>query len=133
VKEGKAGVTPGEDEELHALVIADSDVKIKRAITAINKIIAEAASVPEGQNELKRLQLRELALLNGTLRDDDGMTCLNCGETSHRTFDCPLGKNVTLSIVCKICGNAGHIAAGIPYQSVFFTFKIVWKKIILKL
>lgn len=38
----------------------------------------KAASIPEGQNELKRNQLRELAALNGTLRDDENQACQNC-------------------------------------------------------
>ena len=40
--------------------------------------IYQAASIPEGQNELKRNQLRELAALNGTLRDDENQACQNC-------------------------------------------------------
>lgn len=39
---------------------------------------SQAASIPEGQNELKRNQLRELAALNGTLRDDENQACQNC-------------------------------------------------------
>lgn len=41
----------------------------------------KAASIPEGQNELKRNQLRELAALNGTLRDDENQACQNCMST----------------------------------------------------
>jgi hypothetical protein len=40
----------------------------------------QAASTPEGQNDHKRNQLRELASLNGTLRDDENQLCQNCGE-----------------------------------------------------
>lgn len=39
---------------------------------------SQAASIPEGQNALKRNQLRELAALNGTLRDDENQACQNC-------------------------------------------------------
>lgn len=38
----------------------------------------QAASIPEGQNTLKRNQLRQLAALNGTLRDDENQACQNC-------------------------------------------------------
>lgn len=48
--------------------------------------IYQAASIPEGQNELKRNQLRELAALNGTLRDDENQACQNCKRTP---FKCP--------------------------------------------
>ncbi len=43
-----------------------------------NILGSQAASIPEGQNELKRNQLRELAALNGTLRDDENQACQNC-------------------------------------------------------
>lgn len=41
----------------------------------------------EARNEHKRLQLRELAALNGTLKDDQH--CYICGQTGHRQFECP--------------------------------------------
>ena len=50
------------------------------AIAAIEKIIETAASTPEAQNELKKNQLRMLATLNGTLRDDEGQACQNCTD-----------------------------------------------------
>jgi splicing factor 1 len=43
----------------------------------------QAASIPEGQNELKRNQLRELAALNGTLRDDENQACQNCKSCQY--------------------------------------------------
>ena len=74
----------------------------------------QAASIPEGQNELKRNQLRELAALNGTLRDDENQACQNCGEIGHRKYDCPNARNFTASIICRVCGNAGHMARDCP-------------------
>lgn len=74
----------------------------------------QAASIPEGQNELKRNQLRELAALNGTLRDDENQACQNCGEIGHRKYDCPQARNFTANIICRVCGNAGHMARDCP-------------------
>ncbi|KAJ3186219.1 hypothetical protein HDU85_007659 [Gaertneriomyces sp. JEL0708] len=114
VKEGKAradgGLAPGEEEDLHCLVTADSEEKVRIAMKAIEKVIETAASVPEGQNELKRMQLRYLAELNGTLRDDENQTCPNCGQIGHRRFDCPEQKNFTVNLVCRICNGVGHTA-----------------------
>lgn len=42
--------------------------------------------VPENQNDLRRMQLRELAQLNGTLRENDGMRCNNCGASDHKSW-----------------------------------------------
>jgi splicing factor 1 len=56
------------------------------------------------------MQLRELALLNGTLRETDGMRCSNCGSSEHKSWLCPDKPNVTNNIVCSACGGAGHIS-----------------------
>ena len=37
----------------------------------IHEIIKEGIEIPEEKNDLRKQQLRELALLNGTLRDND--------------------------------------------------------------
>lgn len=66
--------------------------------------------MPEHQNDLRKQQLRELALLNGTLRDDLGPRCSNCGSTAHRTWNCPDKPNVTHTIICNRCNGVGHIA-----------------------
>ena len=114
VKEGKsrtdAAAGAGQEEDLHCLVTADTEEKVRKAVKLIEKVIETSASVPEGQNELKRNQLRELAALNGTLRDDENQTCLNCGASGHRRYECPERQNVTSSLTCHICGGMGHIA-----------------------
>lgn len=56
------------------------------------------------------MQLRELAQLNGTLRENDGPRCTNCGASDHKSWLCPDKPNVTNNIVCSSCGGAGHIA-----------------------
>ncbi|RUP38410.1 hypothetical protein BC936DRAFT_138398 [Jimgerdemannia flammicorona] len=114
VKEGKsrtdAAANSGQEEDLHCLVTADSEDKVKKAVAMIEKIIETSASVPEGQNELKRQQLRELAALNGTLRDDENQTCTNCGAVGHRKYECSEQQNFTINLTCRICNGAGHTA-----------------------
>lgn len=75
-----------------------------------NFYFLQAASTPEGQNDHKRNQLRELAALNGTLRDDENQVCQNCGNVGHRKYDCTEQRNFTANIICRICGSAGHMA-----------------------
>ncbi|KDR15002.1 splicing factor 1-like [Zootermopsis nevadensis] len=115
VKEGKVGrkdgqPLPGEDEPLHAYVTANNPEAVKKAVDRIKEIIRQGVEVPEGQNDLRRMQLRELALLNGTLRENEGPRCSNCGASDHKSWMCPDKPNVTNNIVCSSCGGAGHIA-----------------------
>ncbi|SPN98760.1 related to Branchpoint-bridging protein [Cephalotrichum gorgonifer] len=118
VKEGKgksdAAHSSNQEEDLHCLIMAESEEKINKAKKLIHNVIETAASIPEGQNELKRNQLRELAALNGTLRDDENQACQNCGRIGHRKYDCPDKPNFTASIICRVCGNAGHMARDCP-------------------
>ncbi|GAU90861.1 hypothetical protein RvY_03221 [Ramazzottius varieornatus] len=115
VKEGKIGKPnrdplPGEDEPLHAYITGQSIEYVRGAVIKIRQILAEGIEVPEHQNDLRKQQLRELALLNGTLRDDLGPRCSNCGSTAHRTWNCPDKPNVTHTIICNRCNGVGHIA-----------------------
>jgi splicing factor 1 len=110
-KEGKNKPQPGDDEELHCYIQAETEEGLKKAVDMINDIISLATSTPEGENELKRQQLRELAMLNGTLRDEDAAVCAHCGEAGHRGFECPSRAPVVSTYLCKICGNMGHTAA----------------------
>ncbi|OHE91792.1 zinc knuckle [Colletotrichum orchidophilum] len=118
VKEGKgrsdAAHASNQEEDLHCLIMADTEEKVNKAKKLIHNVIETAASIPEGQNELKRNQLRELAALNGTLRDDENQACQNCGQIGHRKYDCPERQNYTASIICRVCGNAGHMARDCP-------------------
>ncbi len=135
VKEGKgksdAAHASNQDEDLHCLIMADTEEKVNKAKKLIHQVIEtvctvrcpsalkhtnilQAASTPETQNELKRNQLRELAALNGTLRDDENQACQNCGEIGHRKYDCPQARNYTANIICRVCGNAGHMARDCP-------------------
>lgn len=110
-KEGRSDLKnqPGDDEELHCLVMADTEEKLEKAVQMVNEIINLSASVPEEQNDLKKQQLRDLAILNGTLRDDEGQNCSNCGAPGHSRFECPEQANVTTAMRCRLCGGLGHV------------------------
>ncbi|CAH0052229.1 unnamed protein product [Clonostachys solani] len=80
VKQGRANVRRGgpvrsEDDSgqpLHALISADSRYKVQEARRLVQQVVDDAISSPEEQNDRKKKQLRDLAIMNGTFRDDEG-------------------------------------------------------------
>ena len=70
-------------------------------------MIQQGVEDPEGSNELRKMQLRELALLNGTLRKDRMAKCTNCGATDHKAWQCQDMANVTNNVMCGACGGMG--------------------------
>ncbi|XP_026882249.2 splicing factor 1 isoform X2 [Electrophorus electricus] len=114
VKEGKVGrkdgqMLPGEDEPLHALVTANTMENVKKAVEQIRNILKQGIETPEDQNDLRKMQLRELARLNGTLREDDNRIL--------RPWQNSEPRSITNTTVCTKCGGAGHIASDCKFTS----------------
>lgn len=103
---------PSENEDLHVLVEAETQDALEKAAGMVEKLLMP---VDEGLNEHKRAQLRELAALNGTIRDDE--FCRLCGEPGHRQYACPtrlIGFKSDVS--CRICGDGGHPTIDCPMK-----------------
>ncbi|XP_068569788.1 splicing factor 1 isoform X3 [Cebidichthys violaceus] len=116
VKEGKVGrkdgqMLPGEDEPLHALVTANTMENVKKAVEQIRNILKQGIETPEDQNDLRKMQLRELARLNGTLREDDNRIL--------RPWQNSEPRSITNTTLCTKCGGAGHISSDCKYTSSF--------------
>jgi splicing factor 1 len=113
VKEGRgARPDPENDLPLHAIITAPSHESLKLCVARVQNVIKLGTEVPDDHHELKRLQLRELAALNGTLRDDEQlMRCKNCGSTAHRAWQCTEQKVFTNTATCSLCGGTGHLAS----------------------
>lgn len=43
-----------------------------------------------------------------------GVNLLSGGQIGHRKYDCPEQRNFTANIICRVCGNAGHMARDCP-------------------
>lgn len=106
VKDGRrtGPVAPDDDDKLHVVISAegfDAHDRIERCKTKIKDIITPRA---DDENEHKQDQLRYLAEINGTLRDQDihrvhgpsaasaansgGIHSGHCGVASHPSSDC---------------------------------------------
>jgi splicing factor 1 len=116
VKEGARGRRDGvqdtsDYDPLHVVVSGDDP----RAVTAAATMIREMLVVIDDEKNVhKQQQLRELALLNGTLKDDpDGsnaaLYCPICAEKGHRAFECPKRfQQQGPAVKCAICGDTSH-------------------------
>ncbi|KAK9776862.1 putative Branchpoint-bridging protein [Seiridium cardinale] len=62
---------------LHFPITADAQVEVDAAKELIQAVIETAISTPEHAKERKREQLRNLAIVNGTFRDDEGWNNYN--------------------------------------------------------
>lgn len=119
VKEGRLqqkrdlNFDPAENEDLHVLVEADTQESLDAAVGMVEKLLHP---VDEVLNEHKRQQLRELAALNGTIKDEE--YCRLCGEQGHRQFACPSRFSTFKSdVLCKICGDGGHPTIDCPVKN----------------
>lgn len=114
VKEGargrlsKTAPQEGEDEPLHVVVTGDDPAQIEIAAEMVRSMLVV---IDDEVNVHKQNQLRELALLNGTLKDNEEW-CITCGEKGHRDFECPkrfsLGNKAANLVKCAICGETSH-------------------------
>jgi splicing factor 1 len=110
VKEGKrASANNNLEEDIHCIIIAKTEYQVATAVSLIENIIETAASVPESENEHKKKQLRDIAVANGTFRDDERQPCLKCGELGHRKYNCPRIDNFRANVTCYRCNQPGHV------------------------
>ncbi|GKY93799.1 hypothetical protein MPSEU_000347100 [Mayamaea pseudoterrestris] len=113
VKEGARGrrdgkLMEGDNEPLHVVITGDDQHAVDAAGDMIEQMLVV---IDDEKNVHKQQQLRELALLNGTLKDDE--FCTICAEKGHREFECPRkfgmkNKEFRQLIKCAICGDTSH-------------------------
>ena len=94
VKEGRQGrrdgrSNPDEDDELHVLITGPTGEAVQAGKQLVEELLRP---VDDNMNVHKQKQLRELALINGTLRDEN--FCNICGEPGHRQYECPSKQKV---------------------------------------
>lgn len=73
----------GDDEDLHVLITGDKDEDVDAAAAMVERLLQP---LDEEMNQHKQKQLRELALINGTLKET---YCYLCGEQGHSQLECP--------------------------------------------
>ena len=110
---GRAAKSADDDEDLHVHVTGDDAEKVALAAKMVEDLLRP---VDDDKNEHKQKQLRELALINGTLKEEE--YCPVCGEKGHRQFECPhRGKTFKAAgVKCSICGDLSHPTRDCPLK-----------------
>jgi splicing factor 1 len=110
---GRAAKNVDEDEELHVHVQGDDEEKLALACKKIDEILRP---LDDTLNEHKQKQLKQLALINGTLRENE--YCPVCGEKGHQQFDCPYRAKAfkAAGVKCSICGDLSHPTRDCPMR-----------------
>jgi len=114
VKDGGRITNPDADDELHVYISGDNQLKLDAAAKMIEDLIKP---IDDTMNEHKQKQLRELALINGTLRENE--YCPICGEKGHKQFECPFRQKSSYKAVgvkCSICGDYSHPTRDCPMK-----------------
>ena len=93
------------------IITGDDPDGVDRAVEMVSKLLKP---LDDDDNMHKQKQLRELALINGTLRTAN--YCSYCGEEGHKQYECPTrASRVALSnranVRCAICGDSSHVTA----------------------
>ncbi|KAI1365888.1 eukaryotic type KH-domain (KH-domain type I) [Xylaria arbuscula] len=88
-----------EHEPLHCLITAETHEKIEKAKIMLQDVIETIVTTPDQANQRKCQQLRDLAVVNGTFRDDESRA------VRHEYLG---GREAETFIKCGICGG-GHV------------------------
>ena len=118
VKDGvsrEPGADYQEDEDLHVLITGDTEEEVDRAAAMVQTLLKP---VDDDYNEHKRAQLRELALINGTLRNPGGDGATAAGMALAELDKTGAGYRAPAELVtCKICGDGGHPTSDCPFKN----------------
>lgn len=87
------------NEELHVLITVEdtqtrAEIKMRRAVEEVKKLLVPAA---EGEDNLKKMQLMELAILNGTYRDTNIKMPAAAAAQGQRLIAAPGGQVLSQS------------------------------------
>eukprot|EP01039_Chlorochromonas_danica_P000512 gene512-551_t len=110
---GRGSKAADEDDDLHVYISGETEENVEKAAKMIEILLRP---VDDSLNEHKQRQLRELALINGTLREDE--FCPVCGEKGHRQFECPYRAKAfkAAGVKCSICGDLSHPTRDCPLK-----------------
>jgi splicing factor 1 len=111
---GSANQPGEEDEPMHVHITGDTEEAVEAAAAQVMALFHPTSE--EALTAHKEKQLRELALINGTLREDE--YCPVCGDKGHRQFECPARAKSfqAAGVKCSVCGDGSHPTRDCPLR-----------------
>jgi hypothetical protein len=103
-----------QEEPLHVVITGEDIINVDRACDMIQDLLKPLS---DEQNPHKMAQLRELAVIQGTLREELEF-CSICGEKGHRQYECPhRTRTYEMSgVKCTFCGATSHPTRDCPIK-----------------
>ncbi|KAL7022332.1 hypothetical protein ACKWTF_012204 [Chironomus riparius] len=110
-------------DDLHVLITVEdtenrAKLKLQRAVEEVQKLLVPQA---EGEDELKKRQLMELAIINGTYRDSSTKAAAAACEEEWRRLAQSAAENRLLSPGMQQIPNQMRATQGTPLGSIFQT------------
>ncbi|XP_028806247.1 splicing factor-like protein 1 [Neltuma alba] len=96
-------ISTSSKEDLHVYIEADNKSSLDGAVSMVEKLLIPV----EGRNEHKEAQLKELAMLKGTARDEN--MCYVCGDEGHLSYACPDLQSTFKVNSCYTCFSASPL------------------------
>lgn len=111
---GRKRCPEDDTQPLHVLCTADNQEALDKVVALVEKMLIP---VDDDKNIQKALQLRELAEINGTVKDN--VLCRLCGAKGHTVKNCTERQGASwkpADVMCMICGLASHITSDCPLR-----------------
>ena len=103
------------NDDLHVLITGEDPEMVEQAVNLVTPLLTP---LDDDRNVHKQRQLRQLALINGTLREVS--YCNYCGEEGHQNFACPNRQKAEAgrtTVKCSICGEVSHVTSDCKYTT----------------
>merc|ERR1712022_33327 len=99
---------------MHVHIQGETEEQVAKAEKEI-RIMLNPDSLEHQEHKAK--QLKELQVLNGTVRSDD--KCFLCGQSGHHQSECPDRLlQMKAAVKCGICGDGSHPTHDCPLRAV---------------
>ncbi|OMJ93203.1 hypothetical protein SteCoe_3903 [Stentor coeruleus] len=112
---GKNYQFENEDEPMHVLITAESEVDIERCCEILEPILN--GKLDDEDNQKRRFELMRIGAENRIGITYNSDWCEVCGEQGHKKYGCP-NRTLALGWSCEICSDKNHSTQDCPNRKI---------------